>query len=89
MVGCAEVLGVGPTPDWQRMAGLVKLIEEGHAPQLVVGTDTFVKLLLRRFGGDGYCRLTNFVAPTLESVGVPAETVRQITVENPARILAY
>jgi phosphotriesterase-related protein len=85
----AEVLGVAATPDWQRMAGLVKLIEEEHAPQLVVGTDTFVKLLLRRFGGDGYCRLTNFVAPMLESVGVPAETIRQITVDNPARILAY
>jgi len=85
----AEVLGVGSTPDWQRMAGLVELIQEGHARQLVVGTDTFVKILLRRFGGDGYCRLTSYVAPTLESLGVPAETVRQITVENPARILAY
>jgi phosphotriesterase-related protein len=85
----AETLGVAATPDWQRMAGLVKLIEEGHASQLVLGTDTFVKLLLRRFGGDGYCRLTNFVAPTLKSVGVPEETIRRITVENPARILAY
>lgn len=85
----AEVLGVGSTPDWQRMAGLVKLIQEGHARQLVVGTDTFVKILLRRFGGDGYCRLTSYVAPTLESLGIPAETVRQITVDNPARILAY
>jgi phosphotriesterase-related protein len=85
----AEVLGVGPTPDWQRMAGLVKLIQEGHARQLVLGTDTFVKILLRRFGGDGYCRLTNFVVPSLESVDVSAEEIQQITVDNPARILAY
>ena len=85
----AEVLGVGPTPDWQRMAGLVRLIQEGHARQLVLGTDTFVKILLRRFGGDGYCRLTNFVVPSLESVGVSKEEIRQITVDNPARILAY
>ena len=41
----AEVVGVGPTPDWQRMAGLVKLIQEGHARQLVLGTDTFIKFL--------------------------------------------
>jgi phosphotriesterase-related protein len=85
----AEVLGVGPTPDWQRMAGLVRLIQEGYAPQLVLGTDTFVKILLRRFGGDGYCRLTSFVVPSLESVGVSAQEIRQITVDNPARILAY
>ena len=34
--GDAEVRGVGPTPDWQRMAGLVSLIREGHAHQLVL-----------------------------------------------------
>jgi len=85
----AEVLGVGPTPDWQRMAGLVSLIREGYTLQLVLGTDTFVKILLRRFGGDGYCRLTNFVVPSLESVGISAQEIRQITVDNPARILAY
>ena len=85
----AEVLGVGPTPDWQRMAGLVKLIQEGYARQLVLGTDTFIKFLLRRFGGDGYCRLTGFVVPSLESVGVSSQEIRQITIDNPARILAY
>ena len=85
----AEVLGVGPTPDWQRMAGLVSLIREGYTRQLVLGTDTFVKILLRRFGGDGYCRLTNFVVPSLESVGISAQEIRQITIDNPARILVY
>jgi phosphotriesterase-related protein len=71
------------------MAGLVRLIQEGYARQLVVGTDTFIKLLLRRCGGDGYCRLTSFVVPLLESVDVSAEEIKQITVNNPARILAY
>ncbi len=85
----AEVLGVAATPDWQRMAGLVKLIQGGYARQLVVGTDTFVKILLRRFGGDGYCRLTSFVAPSLASAGVSQEEIQQITVDNPKRILAY
>jgi phosphotriesterase-related protein len=85
----AEVLGDCAITDWQRMAGLVALIQEGHARQLVLGTDTFVRFLLRRFGGDGYCRLTGFVVPTLKSVGVSEEEIRQITVDNPARILAY
>ena len=71
------------------MAGLVSLIREGYTRQLVLGTDTFVKILLRRFGGDGYCRLTSFVVPSLESVGVSAQEIRQITIDNPTRILAY
>lgn len=85
----AEALGICGVHDWQRLAGLVALIQEGFTSQLVIGTDTFIKLLLRRFGGEGYCRLTNFVVPTLESVNVSQEEIRQITVNNPARILAY
>jgi phosphotriesterase-related protein len=85
----AEALGVAPTPDWQRMAGLVRLIREGYTPQLVLGTDTFIRILLRRFGGDGYCRLTSFVVPSLRSVGASEHEIRQITIENPARILSY
>lgn len=84
----AEVLGVCSITDWQRMAGLVALIRAGYTQQLVLGTDTFLKILLRRFGGEGYCRLTNFVVPTLKSVGVSADEIQQLTVGNPARILA-
>jgi phosphotriesterase-related protein len=85
----AESLGLLNVTDWQRLAGLVVLIREGFSRQIVLGTDTFVKLLLRRFGGESYCRLTGFVVPTLESVEIPADTIRHLTVENPARILAY
>ncbi len=85
----AESLGICGVHDWQRLAGLVALIREGYASQLVIGTDTFIKLLLRRFGGESYCRLTNFVVPTLESVNVSHEEIQQITIKNPARILAY
>ena len=35
------------------------------------------------------CRLTSFVVPSLQSVGVSSQEIRQITVDNPARILAY
>jgi len=85
----AESLGICGTHDWQRMAGLVALIQEGYASQLVIGTDTFIKLLLRRFGGESYCRLTSFVVPTLESVGVSEADIQQVTINNPAQILAY
>jgi phosphotriesterase-related protein len=83
-----ETLGDCSITDWQRMAGLVALIRAGYTQQLVLGTDTFVKILLRRFGGEGYCRLTSFVVPTLKAVDVSADEIQQITVGNPARILA-
>jgi phosphotriesterase-related protein len=84
-----EPLGINKTTDWQRLAGLIALIKEGYASQLVLGMDTFVKILLRRFGGEGYCRLTNYVVPWLREVGISEDDIRLITVDNPARILTY
>jgi len=84
----AETLGILHVHDWQRIAGLYALINEGFSNQIVLGTDTFVKLTYRKFGGEGYCRLTSYVVPTLMSVGVKAETIKQLTVDNPTRILS-
>jgi len=75
--------------DWHRLGGLVALIKEGYSPQIHLGTDTFIKILTRRGGGQGYCRLTKFVIPTLREVGVSDFDIRQMTVNNPKRVLAY
>ena len=73
--------------DFHRMGGLVALLKAGYSRQIVLGTDTFIKTLTRRGGGVGYCRLTQFVIPTLREVGVSDYDIRQMTVENPARLL--
>ena len=74
--------------DWQRLAGLVALVRAGYSRQIVLGTDTWLKIQLRRYGGDGYCRLTKYVLPTLQEIGVSDYDSRQMMVENPARLLA-
>jgi phosphotriesterase-related protein len=74
--------------DWQRLAGLVALVDAGYSSQIVLGTDTFVRILTRRFGGAGYCRLTDYVVPTLKELGVSDHSIRQLTMANPARLLA-
>ena len=84
-----EALGLFPCTDLHRIAGIVELVKAGYAAQIVVGTDLFVKIHTRRYGGESYSRLTNFVKPTLEKLGVSEKDVRLITEENPARILAF
>jgi len=74
--------------DWQRLAGVLKLIEEGHAERLVLGCDVYVKSLLRRGGGDGYRRLFADIVPRLRSLGVGEADIEAMTVRNPARLLA-
>lgn len=84
-----EGLGFAHRPDWFFLAGLVALIKQGYARQICLGHDVFTKLNTRRGGGEGYTRIHNFVVPTLRRSGVSDEDIRMMTVENPARLLAY
>lgn len=84
-----EPVGITAVADWQRLGGLVSLIKAGHASQIVLGTDVYLKILTRRYGGEGYCRLTDFVIPSLRQAGIDEFDVKRMTVENPARILSH
>lgn len=74
--------------DWQRVGGLIALVKEGYSSQLVLGADVFMKILTRRGGGEGYCRLTRWLVPTLRRLGVSDYDIRQMTEIAPARLLA-
>lgn len=84
----AEPLGRTFIADWQRLAGLLRLLQAGYAAQVVLGTDVFLRILTRRRGGEGYARLTTFAVPMLRRLGATPEQVAAMTVVNPARILA-
>ncbi len=49
-----------PRPDWVTLAGVIALLKQGYSHQIVLGTDTCAKVMTRRYGGEGYCRLTGF-----------------------------
>jgi phosphotriesterase-related protein len=83
-----EVTGFVMDEDWHRIGGLIALLKQGYSHQIVLGTDTSMKILTRRGGGMGYCRLTNFVVPTLRQLGVSDFDIRQMTTANPARLLS-
>lgn len=85
----SEPIGQVVTTDWQRLAGLVALMHAGYSSQIVLGTDIFLKILTRRFGGEGYCRLTEFVVPTLRKLDIAESDIETITIGNPARLLAH
>lgn len=74
--------------DYERMAALVALINKGYSKQLVIGCDVYTKFLTRRYGGDGYSRLLNFVVPTLEELDIKEIEIKNITENNAVRILS-
>lgn len=74
--------------DYDRMAALYTFIQEGYQKQLVIGTDLGPSMYFKKYGGAGYTRLTEFVAPALRDLGVSDDAIADITINNPARILS-
>jgi phosphotriesterase-related protein len=84
-----EPLGGIAESDAYKIAGIIQLLERGYEDQIVVGTDIFMRLMTRRYGGHGYVRLNNYVVPTLKSLGVSEAAIEKMTVKSPARLLAF
>ncbi|NUS43405.1 MAG: hypothetical protein HOQ24_06930 [Mycobacteriaceae bacterium] len=80
-------LGLVIENDWQRLAAVTTLINEGHSAQLVLGTDVFLPMLTRRGGGHGYRHLFARILPWLRNAGVTETDLEQMTTRNPRRLL--
>jgi phosphotriesterase-related protein len=78
-----------PHLDNRRMAdAVIVLAAKGYAGQLLLSHDVCTKLQQKRYGGKGYDYVLKEVAPHLRRQGVTDAQLRQILVENPARLLA-
>jgi predicted metal-dependent phosphotriesterase family hydrolase len=65
-----------------------ELIERGHADRLLLSQDVCHNSQLTAYGGNGYVHLFKTFLPQLRAAGVPESAIHQMTVLNPARILA-
>ncbi len=66
---------------------LLELLERGHADRLFLSHDVCHNQQLRHFEGHGYAYIPETFLPRLREAGVDEATIRQVTVENPRRIL--
>ena len=74
--------------DAQRLEFIRRIAEVGYADRIVMGHDIATKHRLVRYGGHGYGHILENIVPKMRRKGFSEETVRAITVDNPARILA-
>ncbi|MGH2401068.1 MAG: phosphotriesterase family protein [Candidatus Limnocylindria bacterium] len=66
---------------------IVELLERGFAPQLLLSQDVCHNGQLKANGGFGYVYLQQHFLPTLRTAAVGEGEIRQMTIDNPARIL--
>lgn len=66
---------------------IVELLERGFGAQLLLSQDVCHNRQLKAYGGSGYVYLQQQFLPTLRTAAVAEGEIRQMTIENPARIL--
>lgn len=75
--------------DYDRVKGLVDLLKKGYSSQIVLGHDIYDKSRGVTYGYTGFTGFAGFVLPILKQLGFGDDVISNLTVENPARILAY
>ena len=75
--------------DGQRLDYVELLIEDGHLEKIVLAQDVFSKARTSTYGGYGYGHLIENIVPRMRDRGIPEEQVRQVMINNPARILTF
>ena len=88
-----DTLGVVNTTETGRdrivASAIPPLIAAGYADRILLSQDVCWKTHLTRYGGSGYTYIQETFLPHLQTLGVDAETQRQIMEENPKRVLAF
>jgi phosphotriesterase-related protein len=78
-----------PPCDTEKVKRLTHLVDDGFAEQLLVSQDICFKISLKAFGGQGYDHILRNILPMMRKAGISEETIHQIMVRNPARVLAF
>jgi len=81
--------GDGYPADEVRARNVRELIGAGFEKQMLLSLDVCLKQHLHCYGGKGYDHLQNRFLPLLIEAGVSEDAIQQMTIHNPARVLAY
>lgn len=75
--------------DAQRLDIIKRVVEAGYGARVVIGQDICTNHRLARYGGHGYAHIVENIVPRMRRKGFSDADVRAITIDNPARILAF
>jgi len=73
--------------DEQRAAEIAALVDAGHAQRVMLSGDQARASQYRANGGDGFGKVLVSFAPRLRRLGVPDETIAELLIANPRRLL--
>jgi phosphotriesterase-related protein len=81
--------GTSSPTDRERIAAIVELCEKKYSKQLVVSHDVFLKKHLKKYGGQGYDYLLQYIVPAFLEWGLNDTEINNILIYNPQRLLSF
>ena len=75
--------------DAQRLDLIKNVVDAGYAHKVVIAQDICTNHRLARYGGHGYAHILENIVPRMRRKGFSEDDIEAITVNNPARVLAF
>lgn len=69
--------------DEEAARGIVRLIEAGYLDRILLSHDVFVKMMLTRYGGNGYAFVIRHFLPRLKRHGLDDDILARLMTDNP------
>jgi phosphotriesterase-related protein len=73
--------------DEENASAIKKLVDAGYTEKLLLSHDVFLKMMLVRYGGNGYAYINEHFLPRLRRHGVSNDAITTMLMHNPARAL--
>lgn len=67
-------------------ASVAELVDSGYQQHLLLSSDVFLKMMLLRYGGNGYAHTLNNFLPRLQRHGLTTSQLEDLIVTNPRRL---
>jgi len=74
--------------DAERLAGLLRLADQGYLRQVLISQDVCTKMQWHQNGGRGYDHVLQTIVPQLRAAGLTKREIGQVLVGNPAVMLS-
>lgn len=78
--------GVQCPPDDDVARAIIGLADQGFLDRILLSQDVFIKMMLTRYGGNGYAFVTRHFLPRLMRHGLSAADCDLLMVDNPRRV---
>jgi phosphotriesterase-related protein len=72
--------------DEESARAIVRLVEAGHLDRILLSHDVFLKMMLTRYGGNGYAFILRHFLPRLQRHGVDDAVIGRLMIDNPRSV---